>query len=279
MESLNNFFLSPTVSAIVALATLLALLLAVYESMRSKRQSTQLQSVSEEFLKNQRELEKISQSLSTKVIGIFPNYLDRLAELISSAENSVRIMCAYPQHGAFSCPDGWSKLEGAIREVIRNDEIGVELVFSSSRVRLENDREQFHEALSDWDSWKNRNSRQLSVYFQKNSGGVNTSDYHSPQDLKTCEDWFQLQELCEQNALAVWRGWDGLLDITEVDELMPVFVWIRDDNEAIFVLMSYEQSAVSYAFYTCDAGLVGALASLVHRYKERLAKKEGQAVL
>jgi len=258
IDYLNQFFVSPTVSALVGFATLIALILAIYESVRSRRQS--------------RKLEEIGQSLSTRVIGTFPDYLDRLARLISSADNSVLAMCAYPQHGAFSCPDGWSKLEGAIREVIRNDEISVEFIFSSSRVRLENDREQFREAVTDWEEWKSRHEKELSRYFQKNQGGVSSSQYPSVSALASEEEWFDLQEKCEQYALSVWRGWDGNLDIMEVDALMPVFLWVRDSREAIFVMMSYDQSAVSYAFYTCDGGLVRALIALAQRYKNGLAR-------
>ena len=259
MEYLNQFFLSPTLSALVGLATLLALILAIYESIRSRRQSNKL--------------EEIGQSLSTRVIGTFPHYLDRLANLISSADASILGMCAYPQHGAFSCPEGWSRLEGAVREVIRNDNVSVELIFASSRIRLENDQEQFHEAVTDWEEWKSRHEAELRRYFQKNEGGVRSSPYASEADLKSEYDWFNLQESCEQHTLSVWKGWDSNLDITEVDELMPVFLWVRDDQEAIFVMMSYDHTAVSYAFYTCDSGLLRALTSLARRYKDGLAKK------
>lgn len=107
MEYLYNILSSPLTSIIVSFATLIALTLAIFESIVSKKRGEQLKEVSINLESHHEKLHKIGQSLSTQVIGVFPEYLPDIAYLLSRARKQVLIMCAYPQHGAFSNPKGW----------------------------------------------------------------------------------------------------------------------------------------------------------------------------
>lgn len=158
-------------------------------------------------------------------------------------------------------------LEREMQRIIRADDINVEVIFTSGRMRVENDKEQFSIAIENWDDWKNNNFDKLSEYIDRNYTTASQYGYDSVEKLNDVSKWFELQEFCEQYAISLWKNWDRHLDIKEIDKLMPIFLWIRDRVEAVFVLMSYDDNVVAYAFYTSYSGLIDALESLARRYK------------
>jgi hypothetical protein len=48
------------------------------------------------------ELGSVARSVPTRGLGVFPNYLPEVAELVNRATESITILCDTPAHGAFS---------------------------------------------------------------------------------------------------------------------------------------------------------------------------------
>ncbi len=260
VERILAFAGHPAFQAVVGFATLVALIIALVETRNSRRLAGDL--------RNQGELmDRISQSVSTKVIGPFPEYLETLSEILAGAKSSLCIVCPYPEHACFSCPDHYPAYEAALMAALRNSDMSVSMSVTTGELRLKHDREQFHVAHDKWDNWVKDNRTKLDLYYNRHSGtATNVQKLSSIDGLKSAEDWHRFQEACEQAALARWKDADGKFELTECSEIMPIFIWIVDGKEAVFTIMGYDENGLGYAVHTLDKGLVDALKSLCDRY-------------
>lgn len=251
----------PFVSLCAAIATVWALVLAKRHESHLKGHELQLE-------RQYEGLQKISSSLSTKYIKEFPDYLPDIEELVLSARKSLRVMCTYPQHGAFSQPETWKDIKNAITEKISEDYIEAEMVFSSAHQRVRADVKQFEEAISNWSSWRDDNRDRLQKYISTHRSArvrtkITSADPDSRGGLKDAVDWLWFQDESER---ATVFDWHDHARIYESDHLMPLFVWIVDDREAVFVIMTYDHEVLGYGFKTVDMAAIKSLIRLFDRY-------------
>ena len=132
--------------------------------------------------------------------------------------------------------------------------VGTRDVFGSAH------RDQLAEARDDWDGWNERSSpfrdglRQL------------VSERRSGRDL--CTMTFEEIEQLSWEPEAEFRAKLGNVTLREIDEILPVYVWIADDVEAVFAIRSSNLGVVAHGFRTSDQGLIRSLRALAEAYRD-----------
>jgi hypothetical protein len=121
------------------LLTIVALMLAIKQYRDAKSQTSKLLSISD--------------ALSTKYLGRFPEYFPELARIITRAKHEILILSIFPTHGVFRAPENWLHVKHAIESALSR-KVHVSCVFSNPanrRAFLEN---QFAKEKLDWANWK-----------------------------------------------------------------------------------------------------------------------------
>jgi hypothetical protein len=83
------------------LLTIVGLVLSIVALMAARQQTT--------------DLKLISNSLSTRYLGQFPDYFPDVIDVIKSANKELKLVCTIPIHGVCSKRDGWLLVRAAPR--------------------------------------------------------------------------------------------------------------------------------------------------------------------
>lgn len=102
------------------------------------------------------ELKEIRNSISTKYIGQFPEYLKHITKLIESAEKSLNIVCDKPAFGHFSAMEESAKYIDSIEGKLLDKKVKVQLVFLNEELQNEDRKTQFKNSEMTWPQWKKR---------------------------------------------------------------------------------------------------------------------------
>lgn len=208
----------------------------------------------------------ISGSLSTKVIGPFPDYVKGIANLLNQATDdltapvggkSIVIVCDVPCYCIFSGPNEWLVYRNALETAVLNrEQRPVQIVWMNSDRRQQLLREQFKPS-SDDDAtvWKTDVVRKRLTLFleryarDKNANLITYAEFNAiveHQHAKIITD-LQAAELKEHR-----------------DRLHLLF-WIVDDEEAIFAIPNFADRGRGLGFYIRDKKIIDGLRSIYSR--------------
>ena len=224
------------------LLTIIALLLSVWQTLAARKQT--------------KNLSVISNALSTRYLGEFPDYLLEIGSLMFRAKKEILIVSAIPCNGVFSSPDAWIRQKHAI-ELALNQEIEIKCVFAKKEYYMALIQDQFNEAFKNWDNWCNESTNKLKIHKFVKSYSENGSEDISQTDFV---DSFEKAALAEMQS--TYRNAKKI----EVDQRPPMYMWIIDGKEAIFAVTTTIPSFSSEAFYTTDARLIKSLINIHNEY-------------
>ncbi len=216
-------------------------------------------------------LGQIADALSTKYIGPYPQYIAQIPEVLSRATRQIRVLCSVPMHGVFNSPDAWLKSKQAIEAFLADSTSDRELrcVFATKEEREKLQRNQYKSLEANWEKWNHDPDNQKKLLSLLNRV--------APRDAaasKTFEGFLQLLERASVRELST--TFERAL-ISEIEYPPPMFLWIADDKEAIFVLKTTYPEFRAEAFWTSDARLIQSLTKIHESYM--LSSKVGTAPL
>ena len=232
------------INIIALFLTVAALALAIWQTLLAHRQT--------------KDLSFISNALSTRYLGTFPEYFPQLNDLIKSAKHELLILSTIPAHGAFSDHEGWLKEKHAL-EIALNHKVRIACIFADALKRQENRNNQFRDAIANWSAWRSdpTNATRLQHIVEK------FDDSGSIQEL-TVERFFNLLEKASIEELkTTYRG----AEVTEINSRPPLHMWVADGDKAIFVISTTRRSHIAQAFWTTDARLINALVDMHQEYR------------
>lgn len=210
-------------------------------------------------------LVRIRESLSTRYIAQFPEYVPAIVELFEQARTEILIVCDVPTYGFLSDRTTWLKYRQALETKIENDVIvKIECLSESRMTDLVN--EQFNLSAEDFTEWKNvdTNREKLEAFLRY--------DYPSWTLSELALDDF-LGLVASYAARTTEASFAGAL-VQELNFNMPLYFWIVDRTQAIFAIPTFAQRdfGFTYGFYTSDTRLVGALLALAELYEQWSSK-------
>lgn len=228
------------------------------------------------------ETEKVGKSttevlsrMSTQPIGVFPRFCEKVADLIENSTESLDILCAEPAYAAVSDVRSFGRYLAALSNRQRSDKVvRVRMVYLEEDARKELFQDQVQRHHDEWIGWYNDRVPRLEQYSASFGPRVGLAGV----DLKTLnfeEMWSSLLKA------------DGLIisalagqELFESVSVMPLQVWIADQSEAIFSIVSPKTMDDEVGFYTTDPTLVSALKGIVDSYLETArARNNSQRVV
>lgn len=234
------------ISLVALVLTIFALLLAIFQQRSANAHA--------------KELNEIRNSLSTRLIGVFPEYLPDLVNLMNSANESILIACSIATYGHFSDRENWILYKAAI-EGRRLKPVPIDLVILDEAGRKKLNEEQFSLNSKSWDEKlrEPKFSSRLEI-FSRFSG-------HIPDGAV----FVSRLENEQKKALKDSFNPDTTIEISTP---LAIHFWIVDENKAIFSVPKFSEGVDELGFFTSDIRLIQALQAIHNRYKRMYAKKQ-----
>jgi hypothetical protein len=228
------------------------------------------------------ELRGVARSVPTRGIGVFPDYMSEVAELVGRASESITILCDTPAHAAFSNTAAFTKYWDTLRHMMV-DRVTIECTFIDDPGRKQMHRAQIAGDAKNWHAWKERNRANCAAFDQlARSSGV--EPLSSMQSLDPVETWANTPDVYVQSMVAIndavlstfGRVQPELLDFSDpLHEGPSVYFWLRDhDQEAVFVIVPVRGIGVRdlAGFHTREPALIRALDTVYEHRGESQAR-------
>lgn len=261
------------ISLIGLIFSVAALFLTIIQGMHSRKQSREFRKQSKEFkeqtkiaksntdslIEHTKNLDKIKDSLTTKYLNQFPLFIQDIVSLIDTANVSLKIMCDVPGYGMFSRQELFSKYEELIKNKSKFFDVKVEIITLSKAKRIDFLRNQFSEAITNWDSWKVQQHDLLKTFLvhHKYDGNVDQIDF---------DGFIYCVEKAHEKMI---EDMPSSIDMMATDHVFSIFMWIIDDKHAIFSTPSLSGIATERGFYSSDKSLIEALVDIFDNEKDR----------
>lgn len=230
------------------------------------------------------ELRGVAQSVPTRGIGVFPSYMPEVAKLVGEAEESIKVLCDTPAHGAFShttaFEDYWSKLQHKMVDGLK-----IECTFFDPPGREQLHRAQIEADEDNWEGWQARNRKNCEAFasFARQNNIAPPSSGKQPQGIwaDTPDTYVKSMMAINgvvQSTLEAKLSHFELLSFAEpLHEGPTVYFWLRDkDQEAVFVIVPVRGIGVRdlAGFRTKEPELIRALSTV---YEHRQEDTQGRA--
>jgi len=230
----------------------LALAFAWFQTREARKQTKRLQNHSEALV-------LITESLSTRYLGPFPDYLTVVNEIIKSTRNELHIINGNPTPAYFSAPSLWVDYIQAIERKVRSG-ISVRLICMGESLRRQRLEQQFPSSKQEWEGWLAENQSKVNEFLRFRSSGT------KQQEL----DYARFLDLLEATQRDLLKEKFSGVEVSEVDQLVSVQVWIADKAQAVFAIQTSSTNALSHGLYTSDPRFVNALGAMIELYDLRL---------
>ena len=216
------------------------------------------------------ELRGVARSVPTRGIGVFPDYMSEVADLVSRATESITILCDTPAHAAFSNTAAFSRYWTTLRHMVI-DGVTIECTFVDAPGREQMHRAQIAGYADNWPAWMERNRNNCVAFDQlaRTSGLATPSPGRAQEPVAA---WANTPDAYVDSMVAindaVLSSFDGdiqaeLLKFHDpLHEGPSVYFWLRDrDQEAVFVIVPVRGIGVRdlAGFHTREPALIRAL--------------------
>lgn len=267
---LNWLSVNDWMTPVGLVATIVALFIALYQGWEARKQTIKLKAITDESKDLGARLIDISQALSTRYLGGFPEYFMPVADLIKKAEKEVVFVCTFPCNGVYSYPQGWIAIRHAVEEFLSpHRDTKIHFVFSTNQVRSDYLRSQFKGADENWEEWSQAeaNKRKLDDFVGRLSDidETHSSSKTSPLSKDT---FFSLLDKAALEDIAFFRRLvrNGRGSVTEIAHRPPIYAWVADRKEAVFSIPATTRMYEATAFTTIDTRLLSGLQSIFEEY-------------
>ena len=206
-------------------------------------------------------LNQIERSLSTRLLGTFPEYYEDIVGLLAGAQKRIVVFCDYPAYGSFSKRTMWEfHYHHNLKRQLREQHLPLEITCLSEKGRRESVRDQFFGTGKDLEALKQEPEfmEKLQELLRAQPRPVSIADLNQ-------EEFENILEAEEVRTLDELRS----ADIHQIADV-PLYFWLIDSGtplaRAIFAIPSFAEKVVEYGFDTRDQGLISAFEQMRDRY-------------
>ncbi len=230
---------------------IVALVLACFQSWEARKQTKRLQSHSSALV-------LITESLSTRYIGPFPDYLSSATEIINSSHRELQIIVGNPAPAYFSSPSAWMDYTQAVERKARSG-VAVRLVCMGEAQRRRRLEQQFPTSQSQWETWIVDKQAEVSEFLRFRYSETKLDELGYAELLN-------LLQTTQKDILRESFKFNGV-KILEVDQIISIQAWIADKARAVFSIQTLASNSISHGLYTSDPLFVNALVSMIELYE------------
>jgi hypothetical protein len=224
----------------------------IYAISVSRKQTAQLRANIEQTGDILESTKTLSENLTTRHIGDFPNFLDDILRCLSEAHTKVLIACDVPGYAMLTDRKFFIAYESILKQKTL-DNVRIQLIVQHSKQRRWLNDNQFAAQKRDWEGTlrADRNFAERLRIFQ----------HQESVEIKCLTELEECLERAHERILTS----AGLAEARfTYDGLMPLYCWIVDGRAAIFTMPA--PNVTEHGFYTRDEGLIRALESIWERY-------------
>ena len=232
--------------------TIIALLLSIWQLVAARKQT--------------KKLTLITDVLSTKHLGAYPEFVLEIGNLISKAQKQILIACNFPAYGVFNSNEGWLSIKYTLEKAfLQNQNMKVTCVFANKSNRKSWLIKQFNEAKVDWINWRSNpeQKEKLQHFLTKYGKGEAISElsfdgfidlFEEAADLELGTTYKQAEKI-------------------ELPHRPPLYMWVVDSKEAIFAISTNTPTFFGEAFWTTEPRLISALINMHHEYQNSVVNQ------
>jgi hypothetical protein len=245
------------------------LALSAWQTLSARRQTrdlsmmaTGLSTVAKTIVSVGDQLSSVGKQLSTRYLGDAPYYFADVKGVVDRAKNDLLVTNTVPAIGLLNHYDDWLSVKFALEmAVIRK--VRVKCVFANFETRRAVLREQFREAIADWNGWQARpgNATKLQLLLKR---------FGQDSTVTTSDTLFETFEIAYEQTIRTTYCQAG---VVECSLRPPLNMWVADSKEAVFVIRIFAPKYVAHAFWTRDPSLI---AALLTTYQEIFELGRGQ---
>ena len=231
------------------MATAVALILAVSQSIASRKQYKKLYELSDKY-------EEIKRNISTQYKGEFPHFLPAVLDLIGDATKSIEIACDYPAFSIYSQREMFLKYRETLNKKIEElgrDNLKIKICYPNESIRRELTRKQFK---IDNPGVKcttlKKETSNLQRFFSQDGDNRNFEQL----SFADINDLFIIQD----KRFIDFFG--NRIEFVEENISFKLYYWIIDDEKAIFSIPSVDDYDSDQGFFTSEVNLITAIKKL-----------------
>jgi hypothetical protein len=198
-------------------------------------------------------MEEIARSMSTRYIGPFPDHLDDIVEVVQRADRDVVMMADCMDYGSFWRPETHTKLHDAVKNAVRK-KISVRILVGGEPEAITRSS---HLRTSDFD--KIYATTEFAHYFDVYAGDPKPNTFEEFRRIMMTH-----QERFKQELLSV--GVEIRTLPQEVACGVNLFLWMEDDQDAVFLFPESSDRTIGLAFRTRDSKLLEIFKATFERY-------------
>lgn len=264
-------------AVVVAVA---AMVVAIQHVEHLETVADELRGLADKLAGQANDVRVLAESVPTRGIGLFPRYLSDVAGLVTRAEDSIRILCDTPAHGAFSNTVAFTKYWQTLRHKMVDPGVTIECTFLDAAGREQMHRAQIAADAGRWEDWKELN-RENCEAFDKLARELKVMPPAAPDRQDSLSVWAATPDAYVASVMAlndaVWERFDESVTVEWLSFADPlhegpsVYFWLRDhDQEAVFVIVPVRGIGVKHlvGFHTTEKELIRALDTVFAHRKE-----------
>ncbi|HET7454695.1 MAG TPA: hypothetical protein VFJ76_04160 [Solirubrobacterales bacterium] len=209
-------------------------------------------------------LEAVQQSISTRMVGNFPEFIEEIVDVLKGARKEVWILCDIPGYGMISSPAFFPRYLEQIQ--IKSLRMPVHMVTSRGPL-ADNARRRINQ--SGWEAYSRRYEEGIRAMMEQ---------YHDdaePVDELTCDRYVECLNEAQEKIVRRMDPETRNVHVTDTNSIVPLLFWVADGVDAVFALTSYTKQAREVGFRTSDRGLIQALIGICNRYRDEAALPPG----
>jgi hypothetical protein len=200
----------------------------------------------------------VTESLSTRYVGPFPEYFSEVIALMEDAYETITILVGNPLPAYFTNPRVFDDYSDVIARK-RQGGVKVQMICMAEAQRRRRLALQFAaKDATEWASWKRANAEQLDTFLDTRFRDT---------DATSLDRGAFLDLLARNQRELIAEKFERVgVDVVEVDAFVPVQVWLADEKVVMFAIQNSAPATMSHGLFTSDHTFVAALIAMVAYY-------------
>jgi len=227
-----------------------ALIVGIFHVNGIKRNEKSVIAVHEDTSQVVKDLKEVRNSISTRYLCEFPDFLDEIINLIGMSRAHLVIFCDFPGYGKFSTPSKAALYQSAIEQAFfRLGDGNLDVMYMNEELRTKyRDKEFSAEWVGD-----TKNKERVRHFLKSSTDITVAAEGTLLTDFKAALEKEDLGVLSRK----------AFREAHPVNLHMPIYFWIGDMERAVF---SIPTPVKEYGFHTLDRDLIKGLLEMRSEY-------------
>lgn len=247
--------------------------LSLIQVQQASEQTELAKAQTKQAIKLNSQMSTVLNKMSTKRIGEFPDNMPKILDLLKRTKKSLYVLTDVPAYGQFSSPLEYMEYKNWF--IKNGGKFDIRIVTYSPKKRSGKIKQQFDFESQNFSSWiKPAATRNKVVNYLKITPGISKIDSLDEHRL------FYLLETVNIDFINSLRN--SGIDYQEEDSSdFPLFMWIRDEEEAVISFINFPKNTTEVVFESVDQSLVGVMKDIflgAHSNSKSIHKTQNQNI-